>query len=266
MGLWEAPLWKTRGVDAFEGSDGSGGQEHAFHVEPRGSAAHRAVDAGSYNPRVPASRAHQWRFVVAAPPREVFAVMEQMIGTPPFRFEVLGESSARIVEFQRNSLVGHWRRVDGGGRGAGRERQPSRNQRWVTCSAVMEDAGTVIEMEASKGRGTLPRALQLIGVLSRGAHDPRTIYRTRRIPPGPVSLVASWAGMGYALYDAPERAAPRGTAVFTATRMAAIPGGTAEFVKVRLSDGTEGYVERDQVVSAPDRATREAGLEAARNV
>ncbi len=32
------------------------------------------------------------------------------------------------------------------------------------------------------------------------------------------------------------------------------------FVKVRLSDGYEGYVERDEIVSAPDRATREAGV------
>ena len=48
--------------------------------------------------------------------------------------------------------------------------------------------------------------------------------------------------------------------------MEALPGGTAEFVKVRLSDGTEGYVERDQVVAAPEVATRAAGVDAARNV
>jgi hypothetical protein len=215
---------------------------------------------------VPAKSAHEWRFVVSAPPREVFAVMEQMIGTPPYRFEVLGEDSARIVEFQRNSLVGHWRRVDGGGRFLGRERRPARNQRWVRCSAAVQGAGTVIELEASKGRGALPRALQLIGVLSRGVHDQRTIYRSRHIPPGPVTLVASWAGMPYAIYAAPGRGARRGTAIFTATRMEAVAGGTAEFVKVRLSDGTEGYVERDQVVAAPERATREAGVEAARFV
>ena len=226
----------------------------------------RAATVGPYNRRVPAKRAHQWRFVVSAPPREVFAVMEQMIGTPPYRFEVLGEKSARIVEFQRNSLVGHWRRVDGGGRTGGRERRPARSQRWVRCTAAVEDAGTVVELEASKGRGALPRALQLIGVLSRGVHDSRTVYRARHIPPGPVTLVASWAGTPYALYNAPRRDAPRGTEVFTATRIEAVPGGTAEFVRVRLSDGTEGYIERDQIVAAPERATRDAGLEAARYV
>ena len=72
--------------------------------------------------------------------------------------------------------------------------------------------------------------------------------------------------MPYPLHKAAERGAPRGPEVFTATRMEAVPGGTAEFVKVRLSDGTEGYVERDQVVAAPERATREAGVEAARYV
>jgi hypothetical protein len=219
-----------------------------------------------YNRRVPAKRAHNWRFVVSAPPREVFAVMEQMIGTPPYRFEVVGEDTACIVEYQRNSLVGHWRRVDGHGRFLGRERSPARNQRWVRCTATARDTGTVIELEASRGRGALPRALQLIGVLSRGVNDPRTIYRVRHIPPGPVTLVASWAGVPYALYVDPARAASRGPEVFTASRMDAVPGGTAEFVKVRLSDGTEGYVERDQVVAAPERATREAGLEAARYV
>ena len=226
----------------------------------------RAAPADPYNRHVPAKRAHNWRFVVSAPPREVFAVMEQMIGTPPYRFEVVGENTARIVEYQRNSLVGHWRRVDGTGRALGRQLRPARNQRWVTCAATVESTGTVVELEASKGRGALPRALQLIGVLSRGVDDPRTIYRVRHIPPGPVTLVASWAGMPYALYSAPDRGAARGAQIFTATRMDAVGGGTPEFVKVELSDGSQGYVERDQVVAAPETATRQAGVEAARYV
>jgi hypothetical protein len=215
---------------------------------------------------VPAKRAHHWVFVVAAPPRECFAVMEQMIGTPPFRFEVTGDSSARIVEFQRNSLVGHWRRVDGEGTFLGRPGRPARNQRWVECTATVHATGTTVELAASAGRGALPRALQLIRVLSGGVNDQRTVYRSRHIPPGPVTLVASWAGTPYALYSAPSRTAERGAPVYTASRMVAVEGGTAEFIKVQLSDGTEGYVDRDQVVSAPERATREAGLEAARNV
>ena len=192
--------------------------------------------------------------------------MEQSIGTPPFRFEVTGDDAARIVEFQRNSMVGHWRRVDDGRRLLGRGRSAVRNQRWVSCRATVAETGTLVEMEASKGRGALPRALQFIGVVSRGVGDPRTIYRSRYIPPGPVTLVASWAGMPYRLYEAPRRDAPRSREVLTATRMLAVPGGNYTFVKVRLSDGYEGYVERDEIVSAPDRATREAGELAARNV
>jgi hypothetical protein len=215
---------------------------------------------------MPAKPAHQWRFLVAAPPREVFAVMEQMIGTPPYRFEVLGDDRARIVEFQRNSLVGTWRRVDGTGRFMGRQRKPAGNQRWVTCTATLAETGTVVELEASRGRGALPRALQFIGVVSRGVQDKRTIYRSRHIPPGPVTLVASWAGMPYALYTEPRYDAPRGVEVVTASPMEAVPGGNAEFVRVRLSDGTEGYIERDEIVAAPARATREAGVEAARYV
>ena len=191
--------------------------------------------------------------------------MEQMIGTPPFRFEVVDADTAQVVEYQRNSLVGHWRRVDGRRRD-GTEGRPVGNQRWVRCRAIRETAGTVVELEASRGRGAVPRALQLIGVLSRGVTDSRTVYRDRHIPPGPVTLVASWAGMPYRLFESASRAAERGAVVYTATRMEAIPGGSAEFVRVRLSDGTEGYVERDQVVSAPEVATRAAGLEAARNV
>src|ERR1700686_5133493 len=114
-------------------------------------------------PAVPAPHAHTWRFVVAAPPREVFAVMEQSIGTPPFRYEVTGDDSARIVEFQRNSLVGTWRRVDDGRRFLGSWRKAIRSQRWVRCTAPVGDAGTLLEVGASRGRGCLPRALQFIG-------------------------------------------------------------------------------------------------------
>jgi len=45
-----------------------------------------------------------------------------------------------------------------------------------------------------------------------------------------------------------------------------VEGGSPEFLKVRLSDSVEGFVERDQVVSAPAVSTRQAGLEAARYV
>jgi hypothetical protein len=112
----------------------------------------------------------------------------------------------------------------------------------------------------------VPRALQLVQLLSRGSADPRTIYRRRAMPSGPVSLVASWAGMPYRLYTEPRWEAPRGARVLTATGVEAIPGGEGAFTKVRLADGTEGYIETDQIVAAPEASTREAQVEAARFV
>ena len=53
---------------------------------------------------------HTWRFVTPVPPREVFATMEQLIGTRPYRFEVVGETEARIVEYRRRGLFGQWSR------------------------------------------------------------------------------------------------------------------------------------------------------------
>jgi hypothetical protein len=210
-----------------------------------------------------AKRRTTWRLVVPTPPREIFAVMEQMCGIPPFRFEVSGRASARIVEYERNSLVGHWRqlaRKDSEGRQrTDKEGAPQwkTRVRWMSCSAAETPAGTEVVVEASIGRGAVHRALQLLKVLDNGAWDTRTVYRERRIPPGPVTLVASWAGMRYPLFTEPRYDAPRGDAVLTATRMVAVSehGG---FIKVRLASGVEGYVERDQIVLAPPEATREA--------
>jgi hypothetical protein len=201
-----------------------------------------------------AKEAHRWTFLTAAPPREVFSVMEQMLGFFPFRFEVTGERSARIVEFRRKGIVGQWSKRVGW------------RTRWVTCEVEPGAAGTVVRLQASRGRGPLPRALQLITLLTRGISDQHTIYRQRTIPPGPASLVASWAGMPYELYTEPRWDAPRAGRIITATRIEAIPGGTGAFTKVRLADGTEAYVETDQIVSAPEVATREAQEEAARFV
>lgn len=216
----------------------------------------RAVLAKSY---------HTWRFTTAAPPREVFAVMEQLIGTRPYTYEVVGDGEARIVERMRRGFFGQWSR-------------PRVGVRWVACRATPAPAGTRVEVEASSGggliakaagradRGAVSRALQLVKLLASGPQDARTIYRDRRIPPGPVTLVASWAGMRYRLYDAPRFDAGRGVEILTASELEAIPGGNGPFVRVRLGDGTEGYVERDQVVAAPGVATRAAQLDAARFV
>jgi hypothetical protein len=199
-----------------------------------------------------AREAHRWTLLTTVPPREVFAVMEQMIGTFPFRFELTGERSARAVEFQRRGLAGQW------------SRRVAIRTRWVTCEAQVTPEGTTLTVAASRGRGPQSRALQLVQLLTRGSADARTIYRRRALPSGPVSLVASWAGMPYELFTAPRWDAPRGASVLTASPMQAIPGGAGAFTRVRLADGAEGFVETDQVVAAPEVATREAQLETAR--
>lgn len=192
-----------------------------------------------------------WRFTSTVPPREVYAVMEQLLGVPPYRFEVAGPGEGRIVEDRRwNKLVGFWGR-------------PRRRIQWVSCTAILGAEATEVVVETSGRRGTAERAQQLIQLLTHGVSDPRSVYRSREIPPGPVSLVASWAGVPYALYLEPRFDAERGTEIHTATRMRALPGGGGPFVQVELADGTTGYVERDQIVAAPERATRDAQVETA---
>ena len=53
---------------------------------------------------------------------------------------------------------------------------------------------------------------------------------------------------------------------FVKSGVQAIAGGSGPFTKVRLSDGTEGFIETDQIVAAPEASTREAQLESARFV
>src|SRR5438132_1314082 len=69
-----------------------------------------------------AKERHSWRFTAAAPPREVFAVMEQLIGTPPYRFQVVGDDEARALEVQRRGFFGNWGR-------------PRIAVRWISCRA-----------------------------------------------------------------------------------------------------------------------------------
>jgi hypothetical protein len=210
-----------------------------------------------------APSAQTWRLLSAAPPREVFAVMEQMIGTTPYRFEVVGESEARIVEHRRRGLFGQWGR-------------PKVRTRWVRCRAVAVTEGTWVEIEASSGggliskalgkadRGPTTRALQVIRLLTAGAADSRTVYRDRRIPPGPVTLVASWAGTPYRLFVEPRHDAPRGREILTATEVEALAERSGQFVKVRVAGADEGWVESDQIVPSPAVSTRAAQVETAR--
>jgi hypothetical protein len=214
---------------------------------------------------MPSKHAFGWRFVVPVPPREVFATMEQLLGVAPYRFEVLSPEEARVIEYRRRGLFGQWSR-------------PRIGVRWVSCRAEPVVQGTKVDVRASSGggllmramgradRGPSTRALQLVKLLTAGADDLRTIYRARRIPPGPVTLVASWAGMPYQLYRAPRWDAERGPEIHTATEIEALPEGAGPFIRIRvLHDASEGYVERDQIVVAPQKATREAQLQAARN-
>jgi len=191
--------------------------------------------------------------------------MEQLIGSMPYRFQVVGDGEARVVEVRRRGFFGNWGR-------------PRLAVRWVSCRAEPGPVGTSVEVQASSNGGLVfkalgkadagpqARALQLVRLLTAGNHDSRTLYRRRTIPPGPVSLVASWAGMPYELFTEPRFGATRGAKVHTATELEAVAGGAGAFVRVRMRDGTEGYIESDQIVAAPEVATREAQDDAARFV
>jgi len=192
-----------------------------------------------------------WKFVCAAPVREVFAVTEQMVGTPPYRFEPTGPDSARIVEFERKHFL------------FGQFSNRFRNPRWIDVVARETEAGTEVVVTATAGRATKARALQVVQLFTRGVRDRRTVYRDRSIPPGPISLVASWAGMEYPIYLEPRYDAPRGEKVLTASPIEATGMHGVTWVKVRLESGAEGYVERDQVVPAPEEASRAAQVRSA---
>ena len=196
---------------------------------------------------MPARKAKfSWRFVTSAPAREVFAAVEQMAGTPPYRFEPTGPDSAQVIEAERKHFL------------FGQLSSKARNPHWVRVVADEVEAGTQVVVEATGARGPKARALQVVQLLSRGPRDRRTIYRDRIIPPGPITLVASWAGMTYPVYLEPRYEAPRGEAVHTASRIEAVGSYGTTWVKVRLESGAVGYIERDQVVPAPGEASRAA--------
>lgn len=194
--------------------------------------------------------ARRWDIVTRTPVREVFATMEQMVGTPPLRFEPLTRSSAHAVESERRAMLGYWT-------------SKVKNPHWVKCTAIDSDEGTVVRIEATSDAGVISRALEFYTVLRRGGEDARTIYRHRTIQPGPVSLVASWAGMPYRLFEHPSLIANRGVAIHTATRVTAVSEQVGPFVEVETAEGARGWVEADQIVQSPSEATRAAGLNTA---
>ncbi len=183
--------------------------------------------------------------------REVFAVTEQMVGTPPYRFDPTGPESARIVEFERKHFL------------FGQFSKKVRNPRWIDVSAREVEAGTEVLVTAVNGKAPKMRALQVVQLLTRGVRDRRTIYRDRAMPAGAITLVASWAGMKYPIFLEPGYDAPRGEMVHTASRIEALGMHGVTWVHVRLESGAEGYVERDQVVPAPEEASRAAQVRTA---
>src|SRR3984893_9878775 len=99
--------------------------------------------------------------------------MEQLIGTRPYRYEVVGESEARILEYRRRGFFGQWSR-------------PRVAIRCVACGAVASALGTRVEIEASSGggliakamgradRGPVSRALQLVRMRAGAPQQRRT--------------------------------------------------------------------------------------------
>jgi hypothetical protein len=192
-----------------------------------------------------------WRLVTSVPAREVFAAAEQMVGTPPYRFQIVGDDTAEVVEAERRHFL------------FGQLSPRVRNPHWIRITAREIEAGTEVLVEATPGKGVRARSLQVVQLFSRGPDDRRTIYRDRTIPPGPVTLVASWAGMEYPIYLEPRYDAPRGEPVHTASRIEAVGWYGTTWVKVRLPGGAEGYIERDQLVPAPTEASRLAQMRTA---
>lgn len=186
-------------------------------------------------------RDDHWTAIVFAPPREVFALAEQVTALPPFTFRVVDGDTAEVVQDLANGFFGQWRTV----------RYP-KNRIRVHCTSTT--AGTKVEVDAHGDRAATMRASNLVRVLTAGERDSATVYRYRLIPPGPCTIVQSWAGTGYPLYTEPDHDAPRGEAVKPAGKLVALQQ-SGRWVRVRAGEGDgceEGWIEADQLV--PDQA------------
>ncbi len=190
-------------------------------------------------------RHDRWEAIVFAPPREVFAVAEQVSALPPFTFKVLDDHTAEVVQSEVNGLFGQWRRV-----------KYPKNRIRIECIAT--EQGTRLKIAADGQRSASIRAVNLLRILTQGERDQASTYRHRLIRPGPCTIVQSWAGTGYPLFLKPDHQARRGMAVRPATPLSAIEQ-TGRWVRVRAGDGDavqEGWIEADQLVSdhTPARA------------
>ncbi|MHB1525847.1 MAG: hypothetical protein ACYDEA_02800 [Candidatus Dormibacteria bacterium] len=185
-------------------------------------------------------RSGHWEAMVFAPPREVFAIAEQVLGLPPFSFRVVDERTAEVVQDIANGLFGQWTKV-----------KYPRNRIRIECDNT--DAATRVTVNTVGDRSTTMRATNLIRILGNGEADPHTVYRHRTIPPGNCTIVQSWAGTGYPVYMAPDHAARRGRSVRPSSPLVALQQH-GRWVRVRAGAGDaaeEGWIEADQLV--PDQ-------------
>lgn len=183
---------------------------------------------------------HSWVATVFAPPREIFAVAEQVTALPPFSFRVVDAQTAEVVQALANGFFGQWRQV----------RYPRTKIR-IACRPVLQ--GTELTLTAEGQRSATMRAVNLLRILTRGERDQATVYRYRVVPPGPCTLVQSWAGSSYPLFLGPDHAAPRGRPVLPATQLTALEQ-IGRWVHVRSGapdDQQDGWIEADQLVGDP---------------
>ncbi|MDA8330263.1 MAG: hypothetical protein M0027_03470 [Candidatus Dormibacteraeota bacterium] len=190
-------------------------------------------------------RHDRWEAVVFAPPREVFAVAEQVAGLPPFSFRVVDDHTAEVVQDLANGLFGQWSKV----------RYP-KNRIRIECEST--SSGTRVTITADGERSATMRATNLLRILGRGERDGHTVYHFRSIPPGPCTIVQSWAGTGYPIFKEPDHKAERGRSVRPASPLRALRQ-QGRWVQVRAGEEPEtevGWIEADQLV--PDQAPARA--------
>jgi len=185
-------------------------------------------------------RTNHWEATVFAPPREVFAVAEQVMALPPFSFRVIDEHTAEVAQVLANGLFGQWSKV----------KRPKTKVR-IECRPCAQ--GSELKMVAQGQRSATIRAVNLLRILTLGERDAATVYRLRTIPPGPCTVVQSWAGTGYPLFLDPDHSAKRGRPVLPASPLVALEQ-VGRWVHVRAGAGEnveDGWLEADQLVPEP---------------
>jgi hypothetical protein len=182
-------------------------------------------------------RTNRWVTTVYAPPREIFATAEQVMALPPFSFRVIDANTAEVAQVLANGFFGQWSKV----------KHPKTKVR-IECQPTAR--GTELTLVAQGQRSATLRALNLLRILTRGERDSATVYRLRAMPPGPCTIVQSWAGTGYPLFTGPDYGAQRGLPVRPATPLSALEQ-VGRWVRVQAGSGDEvqdGWIEADQLV------------------